>query len=142
MSWYALPVSISLLGTEKVSESGCEAEVGAPVRPRPPGATPLPLPDLTVEGLADQAEMAGLARLVAGPPDGPSDGKASSELWSTGAEDEEAPLALVAAEVDLGAGLFPMVGKGSGAPSSPCRYTPKRQHATCRLRFSRGELTF
>ena len=110
-----------------MSENGCEVEVGAPVRPRPPATTGLPLEVLTADGLEDQAEMAGLARLVAGPAEGPREGKASSEFESTGAEDEEeAPLALAAVDAtDLGAGLLlppPRVGKGSGAPSSPCRY--------------------
>lgn len=71
---------MSLEGTENESENGWDAEVGAPDRPRPPGAAPLPLEALTADGLADQAEMAGLARLVAGPAEGPRDGKASSEL--------------------------------------------------------------
>jgi hypothetical protein len=97
--------------------------VGAPVRPRPPGAVDLPLEVLTADGLADQAEIAGLAILVAEPAEGPSEGKASSELWSAGVGADEEPLTLLAEVVDLGAGLllFPRVGKGSGAPSSPCR---------------------
>ena len=92
---------MSRVGTENESENGCEVEVGAPVRPRPPATTGLPLEVLTADGLDDQAEMAGLARLVAGPADGPREGKASSEFESTGAEDEEeAPLALAAAEAE------------------------------------------
>jgi hypothetical protein len=107
-----------------VSEKGCEVEVGAPLRPRPPAGAILPLEVLTAEGFEDQAEIAGLAMLVAAPAEGPREGKASSELASTGAGAEEPdPLALEAVEVDLGAGLLlPRVGKGSGAPSSPCRW--------------------
>jgi hypothetical protein len=118
---------MSRVGTEKESENGCEVEVGAPVRPRPPATTGLPLEVLTADGFEDHAEIAGLVRLVARPADGPREGKASSEFESTGAEDEEeAPLALAAVEAaDFGAGLLPppRVGKGSGAPSSPCRYS-------------------
>lgn len=133
ISWYAFPVSISLDGTLKVSENGCEAAVGAPVRPRPPAGATLPLEVLTADGLDDQAEIAGLAMLVAAPAEGPREGKASSELWSAGAgaEDDPDPLTLEAEEVDLGAGvLFPSVGKGSGAPSSPCRWRGLANHAT------------
>lgn len=105
-----------------MSENGCEVEVGAPVRPRPPGAAPLPFEALTADGLEAQAEIAGLAMLVAGPADGPREGNASSELWSTVAGADDEPLALDAVVVDLGAGVLPpRVGKGSGAPSRPCR---------------------
>lgn len=83
----------------------------------------MPLEVLTVEGLDDQAEIAGFAMFVAAPAEGPSEGKASSELASTGAGAEEPdPFTLEAEEADLGAGqLLDKVGKGSGAPSSPCR---------------------
>ena len=76
---------MSLAGIEKVSENGCELAVGAPVRPSPPGAAALDLLDFTVDGLADQAAMAGLAMLLAGAPEAPREGKASSDEVSTGA---------------------------------------------------------
>jgi hypothetical protein len=99
----------------------------------------LPLEVLTADGLDAQAVIAGLAMLVAEPAEGPRDGKASSELWSTGAGAEDEPLALLAVVVDLGAGVlfpFPRVGKGSGAPSSPCRWTS--QPITREGRWSKG----
>jgi hypothetical protein len=45
-----------------------------------------------------------------------------------GAEEEPDPLTLLAAEVDLGAGVLPRVGKGSGAPSRPCRCIVSQSH--------------
>lgn len=74
--------------------------------------------DLTVDGLADQAEMAGLARLLAGAEEGASEGKASSDSVSTGVA-AEWPL-LLGADAEEGPEGLPNVGNGSGAPSRPC----------------------
>ena len=104
---------------------GWEPALGAPDRPNPPGAAGLDLLDLTVEGFEAHKEATGLVTLAAGAEEEPRDGKASSEAVSTELEPDgwEEPSTLAAALApELGAGAPPRVGKGSGAPSSPCRY--------------------
>lgn len=112
--------------------------MGAPDRPRPPGAVGFDLDVLTEDGLADQAEIAGLEILATGPEDAPREGKASSEDVSTLVLEEE-PLVFELDFLAVGDGALPREGKGSGAPSSPCRYDISEveiQINTVRLRMT------
>ena len=124
MSDRVLPVATSAEGIEKVSENGWLLAVGAPDRPRPPGAVAFDLDVLIDEGPLAQRDAAGCAIDWAGAAEEPSEGKASTES-TAGAEELESPLLpllapLLLGPLDLGVGALPRVGNGSGAPSSPC----------------------
>jgi len=79
---------------EKLSLKGWEAAVAPPARPKPPEAVGLDLDDLTVDGLVDQVEIAGLVMFWPGVEGAPRDGKASSEEVSTAVDVEVEPLPL------------------------------------------------